>query len=585
MRFLISAALFVASLVSLLLGIGDRTLWAPPADHRISVSIDTKAPFVVVPATVLSSFPGQPSITVTNVGPVFASVGRESDIRAWVGNAQYSELKTAKSSAGLPTIEKGLDHIGITGTKPSGSDLWIAESTGSGSATVTAETRSDTGALIASDGKAAAPSKVLFVWPIAHDLTFSNTMLYIGGGLLLVATAMLLWALRHARIKRGPRRRTPKAPRAKKVRVRRNKNLIKPKGRRSARNPISGRVSARSLGAGVLTLAVTASLAGCSLQLPGVAGGAAKASASPSVTSTANNQTPAAVTHEQLVRILADVANVANTADASKNRPLLSTRFAGPAFKLRAINYILRKKSSAIEPLPAIAAAPITFSLPASTDTWPRTIMAVTDEPGQTNLPQMIVLQQATPRDNYKVWYVSRLLPGVKIPSVATEDMGAIPVDPKSVFLKLAPNQLAQAFGDVINRGRTSLSAGLFNLANPFYEQVSSDQKAQAAALVNAKITFKHTLGEPNTLALATADAGALVAVFMNDTYTIKPSRPGSAVAVDGAEKVLLGAGGSTTGVQSVYGDMLFFYVPPVTSKSTIELLGATQGLLAIKKL
>lgn len=578
MRFLIAAALFVASLVSLLLGVGDRILWAPPADHRISVSVDTKSPFIVVPAKVLSSFTGQPTVTATSLGRNFVAFGRESDIRAWVGNSQFVELTAAKSAAGVPTIEKGSEHIGISGTQPQGSDLWTVQSAGAGSATATAETRSDTGALIASDGKLAAPSELLFVWPIAHDLTFSNTMLMIGAVLAVLALLMLVIALRHARIKRGPRRRTPKAPRVKKVRVRRNKSLVKPKGRRSARNPI-----AKLATNGALTLALVTSLTGCSLQLPGVAGGAP--SETPSPTSTANNQTPAAVTHEQLVRILADVSSVASRADETKNRTVLATRFAGPAFKLRAINYILRKKSSAIEPFPTIAAEPITFSLPASTDTWPRVIMAVTDEPGQANLPQLIVLQQASPRENYKVWYVSRLLPGVKIPAVSTEDMGAIPVDPKSVFLKLAPNQLAQAFGDVINRGRTSLSASLFNLANPFYEQVSSDQKAQAAALVNARITYKHTLGEPNTIALATADAGALVAVFMNDTYTIKPSRPGSAVAVDGAEKVLLGAGGSTSGVQSTYGDMLFFYVPPVTSKSTIELLGATQGLLAIKKL
>jgi hypothetical protein len=163
--------------------------------------------------------------------------------------------------------------------------------------------------------------------------------------------------------------------------------------------------------------------------------------------------------------------------------------------------------------------------------------------------------------------------------------MGAIPVDAKSVFLKLAPNQLASAFGDVINKGRSSQSAGLFNLANPFYEQVSTGQKAQTAALTDAKITFQHSLGDANTMALATADSGALVAVFMNDVYTIKPAKAGAAVAIDGQEKLLLGTGGSTSGVRSIYGDMLFFYVPPVTSNKPIELLGATQGLLTIKKL
>ena len=57
MRYLIAAVLFVAALVSGLLGIGDRTIWAPPASHKISVSLDTTAPYVVVPAKVLKNAP------------------------------------------------------------------------------------------------------------------------------------------------------------------------------------------------------------------------------------------------------------------------------------------------------------------------------------------------------------------------------------------------------------------------------------------------------------------------------------------------------------------------------------------------
>ena len=581
MRFLIAAALFVVSVVSLVLGLGDRTIWAPPASHRIAVSIDVKAPYVFVPSSVLHAFGGSPVLTAQNDGTTFVAYGREADVQAWLGNADYASLMLDTAAVGTPVIKLGAEHIGISGPNPLDSDLWIDQSKGTGMARLAMNTRSDSGALIAVDGTLAAPKQIDLVWPIAHDLTYSNAMLGIGAAFFVAAAIMLIIALRHSRVKRGPRRRTPKAPRVKRVRVRRNKSLVKPKGRRSNRNPVARRIAVLPI-----ALMLTASLAGCSIQLPGIFGGgnqAANPTASASVST--DTQPPAAVTRTQLERILTDVAKVAAAGDKANNRTLLTARFAGPAFQMRAVNYVMRKKSSKVDAMQAIAARPITFSLPAATDTWPRTIMAVTDESGQGIPPQMLVLQQATPRDNYKVWYVSRLLPGIKIPAVPSQAIGAIPVDSKSVFLKLAPLQLAGAFGDVINKGRSSLSAGLFDLSNPFYEQVSSGQKAQAAALINAKISFRHTLGDPNTLSLATANAGALVAVFMNDTYVIKPNKTGAAVAVDGQEKILLGAGGSTTGVQSVYGDMLFFYVPPVTGKTTIQLLGVTQGLLSIKKL
>lgn len=586
MRFLIAAVLFVGSLVTSLLGIGDRTIWAPPADHHVSLTLTSNAPFVVVPASVLAEHSGNPVITVKSknpTSPVFVSYGRESDIRAWLGSAHFVELQTDKTAAGVATVTQGLDRIGLRGVNPNGSDLWVDSRSGNGLVSIQASAAAGTGALIAADGALPTPTELKFVWGIKHDLTYSNTMLYIGAGLFVAAVVMLIIASRHKRVKRGPRRRTPKAPRAKRIRVKANKELTKGRGRRSVRRNPLGKIASRVASVS-LVLVTSAALTGCTIQWPGVTSGA-NPSASPSVESSANTASPAVLTRTQLERIIKDVSAVAANGDKANNRSLITSRFAGPAFQIRAVNYALRKKSSRVDALQPIAPRAITFSLPAASDVWPRTVMAVTDEPGQAVPPQLVVLQQASPRDNYKVWYVSRLLPGIKIPATPTETVGAIPVDAKSVFIKLAPNQLAAAFGDVINKGKASLSAGLFDLTNPFYTQVSSEQKAQVESLENAKVTFKHSLGEANVLSLATADAGALVATYMLDTYVIKPNRAGAAVAVEGQEKILLGTGGSTSGVQSVYGDMLLFYVPPVTSKDEIQLLGVTQGLVSIKKL
>lgn len=95
MRFLIAAVLFVGSLVTSLLGIGDRTIWAPPADHHVSLTLTSNAPYVIVPASVLGQHTGKPVITVKSknpTSPVFLSYGRESDIRAWLGSAHYLSL-------------------------------------------------------------------------------------------------------------------------------------------------------------------------------------------------------------------------------------------------------------------------------------------------------------------------------------------------------------------------------------------------------------------------------------------------------------------------------------------------------------
>ena len=82
-----------------------------------------------------------------------------------------------------------------------------------------------------------------------------------------------------------------------------------------------------------------------------------------------------------------------------------------------------------------------------------------------------------------------------------------------------------------------------------------------------------------------TADGGALVAIYMKDITTIKPTKRNSGITVNSLEQAILGAKGSIKGVVSTYGDMLLFYVPSVGQNSKIKLLGWQAGLLKVKSL
>jgi hypothetical protein len=178
------------------------------------------------------------------------------------------------------------------------------------------------------------------------------------------------------------------------------------------------------------------------------------------------------------------------------------------------------------------------------------------------------------------------MLPGAKIPSVLPADVGSAPVASDSLFLAINPKTLPKTYGDVIDLGQRSSSISKFDVSNDeFYQQLSASQASQKAALKKASLKFKHVLGHENLISLSTSDAGALVAVYMKDIYTIKPTKIGSAVTVSGNEKTMLGSNGSIRGVQSTYGNMLLFYVPAMTSKDRIRLLGVTPGLVAVRGL
>lgn len=566
MRFLIAAALFVMALFSLLLGVAERTVWAPPAAFTETLSVDAAKPLVLIPNEVLSRHPGKPSILVSGARTVFLASAREADIQAWIGNAGYSTLEFDQAGQKLQqTLTVGADNL----DNPAGSDLWRAEVSAEKSASLQIALAEDGAALVASDGVLGAPTSYRIVWPIAHDLTWSNIALIVGGVLLLAAFVMNFIAYQHMRKSRGPRRRTPTPPKPPRYKVKRNKANAPVRGRRSAR---------RAFMALPIAITILATSAGCS------SSSAPTESPSPSIS--AIEVPPVALVEEQITRILSDLEKVTADADLTSDKKVLAPRFSGPALEQRTAHYVLRSRSTNVAALPKIVAEPISFSLPAATDAWPRTLMVVTDEPGDAALPQMLVMQQATPRSNYQLWYNIRLMPGAKIPEVPSTETGAIPVEVDSLFLKLAPGDLASGYGDVINKGAASLSYGLFDTTkDEFYKQVSQSQKSQVANLTTGKITFSHALGNKNVISLSTSTAGALVAVYMTDTYKIKPKTAGSAVAVSGQEKIMLGADGSTRGVRSVYGDMMLFYVPALSDSDRIRLLGVSQGLISVRSL
>ena len=566
MRFLIAAALFVVSVFALLFGVAERTIWAPPANYSETLEISTPKSFAIIPAKTLAKHPGNPIIELAGAKATFLATGREKDLVAWIGTSAHETVVFAKGGKDIELVPtEGYENL----DSPIGSDLWRSQGIGESFAQIQVDRAEDGAALVASDGIRPLPKTLKIIWPIPHDLTRSNLLLVAGIALLVAALIMNYIAYRHMRKSRGPRRRTPTAPKPPQYKVKRNKANVPVRGRRAA---------GRAFIAIPIAITILTTSSGCaSVEKP-------EASPSPSVS--AIDVPPVALNEAQVNKILVDLEKIAKDADLVSDKKVLVSRFAGPALEQRTANYVLRTRSASVAPMPKIVSKPITFSLPAATDAWPRTLMVVTDETGDDALPQMLVLQQETPRSNYMLWYNIRLMPGAKIPEVPAADVGAIPVEVDSLFLKLAPKDIATGYGDILDKGAASLSYGLFDTAkDEFYKQVSESQKTQVQNLTTGKITFKHSLGNKNVMSLATSTAGALVAIYVKDTYVIRPKTRGSAVAVSGQEKVLLGADGSTRGITSVYGDMMLFYVPALSDAAGIRLLGVSQGLISVRSL
>lgn len=567
MKLIAAIALFVLSLGLAVVGVAQRTILAPPAAKTLAIDYEPGSPYLVIPSATLTAFSGIPTITVSGSKKAFISSGREADVRAWVGEATNAEL-TVSGGAKKTQLELKSNFGNESFANPKQSDLWRTEILAVKSASLQVDPADGAAVLVASDGFANSPNHVAITWPIFYDLTPSNWFLIISGITLLAAFIVNAWYLRGNQRRKGPRRKLPKAPQGPKLRKHKSQLVLPTRGRRVARKVVGGTALGLSL-----------------VLLTGCTPNAQQPTPTPTPTGDVVVADPPAVLEVQLKKILKSVAQVAAVADEAKDKALLESRFAGPAFDMRATHYFLMSKSNKIEQLPTISDTPITWSLPAATAVWPRTIMAVTDTPGSA-LPQMLVLEQQTPRSPYLLYYFMNLVPGAEIPSVPVAEVGAIPVASDSVYLRVPPKDIPVTYGDVIDKGSSSLSAGIYDVKNDkYFADVSALEKAQREKLTKATIKFKHTLGTSKVFSLATTSGGALVAVYMKDTYIIKPKKAGSGVTVSGNEKLMLGANGSVKGVSSTYGNMMLFYVPSLADKDRAILLGVTQGLLAVRGL
>jgi len=192
MRFLIAATLFILSISFLLLGLAQRTIWAPPAVFAVNLVGQESQPFLIIPADALAMMPGDATITANGSSQVFLAVGKEVDVAAWVDTTSHSVVEGSAGPQSLRVVASpGTDDL----ISPAGSDLWLSEFSGESTGEIVVPEGQDLSVLVASDGLGAAPERVRVSWPSDNSTTISDIFLGVGLGLLVIAIFFNVLAL------------------------------------------------------------------------------------------------------------------------------------------------------------------------------------------------------------------------------------------------------------------------------------------------------------------------------------------------------------------------------------------------------
>ncbi|MBP2413907.1 hypothetical protein JOF48_002706 [Arthrobacter stackebrandtii] len=696
MRSKIAIVLAVLGLVVLGLGIGQRTIWQPPASLTASAPAAlSPTPLTVISPELLKTRDGKFTLTIKGEGVIQLAVARERDINGWVGDAAHTTIGAANEefTALAAQSDKGAAEV----PNPAGSDMWVSEEKATGELNYTwqAPGHGDWALLLSSDGKAPAPTNISITVENEVGTPWAVPLMVAGSALLALAALLFFMVPRKPKPTAAPaaavpgRRaagRVPNDPETGALEVARilaardkanaaaAPATIAEQQRRTGATPApvsdGGAGAAPAAPAGDAASALPRTLQGPADDAapveeqpakdndddhdgpagPGTGGGtryrrpggsdgssrrenrkrwddgrsmsvkarwgaalaavllagsispamaeettpapdpaastapasdAATPAADPSATPSASPAPEAAAAGfpnllaSQVERIAAAVATTVGSGDNSRNAKDLEPRVAGMALQMRTANYQVRASVES-EPAPEPVNATKLLSQVVSTKAdWPRSAMLVT-KGANNELPQLLTLVQANPRESYKLVQATPLLPGQTFPKVDKEGTSEVKIDSGDGLL-MPPDSAIAALSDRLTKPDSQYIDTFKD--NLYITSVQDLQKQIADNAKDADYVFSHTGDLDSVVSLRTADGGAMVVVGY--TFGIDATSKADATLTVGDDAAVFTGGKETTkGFNLSYAEPVVIYIPPAGGDTQLNVISANRALV-----
>lgn len=311
-----------------------------------------------------------------------------------------------------------------------------------------------------------------------------------------------------------------------------------------------------------LAAAGLVALSACAPELPEVQVDPAPTASAP-VLSAEQNQT-----------IMEAIGATLAEASATLDPALLGARLTGPALVLRSAEL---QVAAATGDSSGILEMPVQLQSQylTTTTTWPRVTFAVSDRPQDLTPERLFVTEQATARDNYKLWGWVRLFPGVTIPEFPGVELGTETVAADDASLVLTPADAIAHYADVLLSGDGSAYAAEFG-ADPLRDRVVADRAKQeaAASTIEGTYSISVTATEGEQRALRTSDGGAVVVGQITSASTLA-GKEGAIVNPTAAQTPFLAGAAATNSVSWGRTSLVAIYIPPAAVGGIPTVLGS----------
>ena len=197
MRFKTAVALVLLGLLTLLAGIGQKTIWAPSETFTASAPSDAAAaPLTVIDQKLRTQQGGTVKINVEGDANFLLAVGRPDDVAAWVGQTAHNTVTGVSEKKDALVVEHAAGDA--TAPNPAGSDLWVSTESASGELEYswTPPADGEWTLLLATDGTQPAPSSISMTFPNDTSTPWAIPLMVIGGLLILAGVALAILSAR-----------------------------------------------------------------------------------------------------------------------------------------------------------------------------------------------------------------------------------------------------------------------------------------------------------------------------------------------------------------------------------------------------
>lgn len=615
MRYLYPALALLLGLI--LLGFGIGQLNADPETHTVETQGAEDAPFTVVSDDLIDSEEGFEEFTIEAKGEFSLAVGRTYDVEAWTGEAAHNRVTGFVEADGEETAHIEAEHVEgeMQAPNPRGSDLWVATETAEDDLLYRWSTPDDSGdwsLLIFRDGEQPAPASIT-TEQVEPQSQVPGTILVIAGALALLLSVGLFYRAANARRRSSdsdddtPEGSSPDGAGAdsadsKEQDIADAEADPEKAAERPERTDFSG--ASRSVVSALTTIVVAA---GSAVGLAGPAHAEETATEQPDESAQESEPADAEVSDEpdaedietqteedaevdeemsaegysvllnsQLDRILTDVAEVVEAGDAERDTELLEERVAGPALSARETAY--RNQEISEDDAPEPVGTEVLSAAVSGGEGFPRQAMVITDHP-DTDVPQVLVLQQQSARENYRLVHTAMMAPGTEFPSLSTEQGGTQVVDPEAEVAGTTPVEAVSGMADYYTDADHEFGDRVADSA--YIDSLHQYYQDLADAADDTEVNFPAPQGRDGTTALQLPDGSTVVAGSFEMSMQMAPLQDGDTIFLEHDLVVdMLGTDWTTFPTEITTLESVVVHLPAPDSEDEAVLLGVNDMVL-----